>query len=306
MVPTSLRPPSHADNDLLFTERQRLIDQITDLQAIHDMVDTPETARALDRLRAELDEVHATLVEANTGLVVKCIRPFLRGTDPDNVEDIRAAARLGLWSAVCSFQLGRGNFSSWAHLHIRRFVHDAVNTLDHPTLSQSDFAARPRIRRAVQELRGGVDPHAPVDHAAVARESGCSARQVSMVLDPPRLESLARPVDAESEVTLADVLEVQVGVEGTAPDTEDLAISRVMAADALRLLDRRLRGRERMILIRRFGLDGDPPETRTVIGARLGISREMVRRLENRALDRLRTPDLTTPDLTTPDLATSA
>jgi len=38
------------------------------------------------------------------------------------------------------------------------------------------------------------------------------------------------------------------------------------------------------ILFRRFGLDGNPPETLQSIGERLGISRERIRQLEKRAL----------------------
>lgn len=38
------------------------------------------------------------------------------------------------------------------------------------------------------------------------------------------------------------------------------------------------------ILFRRFGLDGNPPETLQSIGERLGISRERIRQLEKKAL----------------------
>ncbi len=44
--------------------------------------------------------------------------------------------------------------------------------------------------------------------------------------------------------------------------------------------------RLRMIITRRFGLDGKPPETLQAIGASMGITRERVRQLEQKAIRR--------------------
>ena len=44
----------------------------------------------------------------------------------------------------------------------------------------------------------------------------------------------------------------------------------------------------RHVLTRRFGLDGQPPQTLEDVGTDLGITRERVRQLETRALRELR------------------
>ena len=44
----------------------------------------------------------------------------------------------------------------------------------------------------------------------------------------------------------------------------------------------------RLVLTRRFGLDGQPPQTLEQVGTGLGITRERVRQLEARALRQLR------------------
>jgi RNA polymerase sigma factor (sigma-70 family) len=49
-----------------------------------------------------------------------------------------------------------------------------------------------------------------------------------------------------------------------------------------------LNDRERFVLQRRFGLDDTPPETLDQVAQRLHLSRERVRQIEKRALERLR------------------
>ena len=50
----------------------------------------------------------------------------------------------------------------------------------------------------------------------------------------------------------------------------------------------RLNKRERAVLHARFGLDGHGPQTLSQIAHTLGLSRERVRQIQNRALTRLR------------------
>ena len=50
----------------------------------------------------------------------------------------------------------------------------------------------------------------------------------------------------------------------------------------------RLNPRMRLVIARRFGLDGQTPQTLEQVGTELGITRERVRQLETRALRELR------------------
>lgn len=287
MVLATSPAPTFHDNDTLLARREDLLARLDGLAVLDDPADHGGVTAAVTRIQAEIDQVNATLVEVNQGLAVRGLSPFLRWARAENVEDLQSAARLGLWTAVCSYKPDRGSFPSWAHLVIRRTVHEAVRSLEHPTLSRADFASRPRIRRAARAIRPD-DPAAITARDRVAARAGCSRGQVDMVLDPPRMESLSRPVgDDDGRLTLADVV-AATARDGAVEDPAQAAITRLMAGEALQAVRAHLSGRERLVVIRRFGLDGEPPEGRLEIGSTLGISREMVRRLENRALRRLR------------------
>jgi RNA polymerase sigma factor (sigma-70 family) len=86
----------------------------------------------------------------------------------------------------------------------------------------------------------------------------------------------------------ADLIE---DVHSERPDeSTSKKLRRVELAEAML----RLNPRMQRVLSRRFGLEGETPQTLEEVGAGLGITRERVRQLESRALRELRAvaPDL--------------
>ena len=87
--------------------------------------------------------------------------------------------------------------------------------------------------------------------------------------------------DDSNGLSLMDVIRVE--------DTmlEDLSVR----GDCGRLrgvVERCLTGRERLVILRRYGLDGQPPQTQREVAAQCGISRSYVSRIEKKALEKLR------------------
>jgi len=80
----------------------------------------------------------------------------------------------------------------------------------------------------------------------------------------------------------ADLIEDE---RSESPDAQTANSAR--AVELARALDS-LEPRMRHVLARRFGLDGEPPQTLEDLGADLGITRERVRQIETRALRQLR------------------
>ena len=58
------------------------------------------------------------------------------------------------------------------------------------------------------------------------------------------------------------------------------------------VLSENLTEQEQDIIVLRFGLDGEPPRTLDQIGERMSVSRERIRQMQVKALDKLKKPRL--------------
>ncbi len=112
-----------------------------------------------------------------------------------------------------------------------------------------------------------------------------SARQVKGILDAAEaargIGSLEAPLDEDENLTIKDVISDD---EVHAPDR---LISLFKLHDELDVALSQLPLRERQILELRFGLSGDN-QTLEEVGKKLHVSRERIRQLEKRGLERLR------------------
>jgi len=94
--------------------------------------------------------------------------------------------------------------------------------------------------------------------------------------------SLDQPVSAGSTLSWADIL-----VDRKYPRAIDAMLGAEDAA-LIATAARELPPQWRTIIVRRFGLDGGPALTLAAVGQSLGLSRERVRQLEQKAMARLR------------------
>lgn len=222
------------------------------------------------------------IVELNRGIAVGYARRFSShkmnaGGQRDN-EDFEAAALLGLWEAVNSYVPGMGSFSSWAFRPVTRYTLRAVRQVEHQTASQTDFEKRHHVLRAITELSVGGHEPTPLEIAAYA---DVSVAMVNRVLAPVALSSADAPLNANGE-TVGDLF------ADTDPSVEDQAIHAVERDLILTRLLPLLSGRERHVIAAHYGLEGQGPESLAAIARGLGMSREGVRQIHNKALDRLR------------------
>lgn len=241
---------------------------------------TPGQELALaQRVQQGDKEAADALARANLRLVVSIARRYVnRGL---SMEDLIAEGNLGLLRAVQKYDWRQGfRFSTYAVWWIRQAVSRAIadkgRTIRIPLHVGEEMA---RYSRALH--------HASTDaERALARRSLQMRDAVDAALvaaQPP--VSLSMVVGEEGDDQLVDFLP-----DDTAEIPEDRAIRRIWAHEAAQVMSDVLSEREKAVLTMRFGLDGSSPETLGVVGRRLGVTREAVRRIEVRALDKLRDP----------------
>jgi RNA polymerase primary sigma factor len=115
----------------------------------------------------------------------------------------------------------------------------------------------------------------------VANQAKLPLKQVREVRQAARaITSLDRPV-GEGDAALGDLF----AAEGSEPE-EELTVS--LEQDVLRRAVSQLPDREREVVKRRYGLNGDrDPASLDAIGKELGLTRERVRQIEASALEQL-------------------
>ena len=279
--PAGSEQDSFGDRNVeLFERRGALLQQIAELD--DDTAATSEQ-RTLKRLRRMLDDVTTEIVEFNLGLVRSYCRRFTSTARQADSADFEAAGMLGLMRAIDSFDPSRGSFGHWAFKPIQREVLRAVRNADHPNVNMGDFERRPEILRAQRQLQGEDGRHQPTP-GEVAAVAGASVEQVRRVVSPPRLESIDQPVGTEEGATVGDAIEA----DEPGPDAVVMSGMTLHALKVYGLAS--LDPRELYVVIRRFGLDGEPEEKLADIGDTLGLSREAVRQIEAKAIAKMQHP----------------
>ncbi len=266
------------------TAGNALEEYLRDISA-YDLLTVEQESELARRIReGDRDAVDA-LVCANLRFVVSIAKRYQHGALP--LLDLIAEGNFGLVRAAERFDERRGvRFISYAVWWIRQAMVQALAEQSRVVRVPINFGAglRKLGRRAdalSQEL-GREPTQAELAEAVNADESEV-ARALVLLRSSVSFDA---PVGNERDsLTLADMLRDE---HAAAPDDDVLEASQL---EVLRDALDKLRPRERQILTLNFGLDGSEPMSLEAIGSILGITRERVRQLKEKALWRLRTGD---------------
>src|SRR4029077_6720588 len=241
---------------------------------------TPAEERELARLKDEGDEeAKKKLIESNLRLVMSITRNYTKAGVP--LLDLIQEGNLGLIRALEKFDYKLGyKLSTYATWWIRQAVTRALADQGRTIRLPVHVAEQERrVMRARRLLTQKLNREPLLRE--IAKESGFTEKKVrdllELIEDPISLEA---PVgDGESDYS--DLIE-----DVNAEQPEEMT-AEGMRSEELAEAITRLNPRMRLVITRRFGLDGQPPRTLEQVGAELGITRERVRQLEARALREL-------------------
>jgi RNA polymerase primary sigma factor len=240
-------------------------------------------ARLSDIVTAEhmIREAKNELMEANLRLVVSIAKRYVnRGL---SLLDVIQEGNLGLMKAVDKFQFRRGfKFSTYATWWIRqaitRAIADTGRTIRLPVHVIESINQLEKERKAFRTSLN-IEPTA----YELAERLAIPVEKVRLLMDAQKT-----PSSLDVRVGEDDALELNALVEDQSTPSPEASLLDSDLTNEVAQAMAPLTDRERHVLSLRFGLGRDREYTLEEIGQQLEVTRERVRQIEVRALEKMR------------------
>lgn len=243
---------------------------------------TAEEEKALAR-RIDLGEKAARdkMIESNLRLVVKIAKRYINRGLP--FIDLIEEGNIGLIKAVERFKLSKEcRFSTYATWWIRQSIERAL-------VNQSRIIRLPvhvsddinRMLKITRMLVQNLNREPTTKEVATKMEVNPSYVRRLMVL-LKKTYSIEMPMGENSDYFLIDT------IEDTSNHSPATLLEDINKYELVSQWLRELSENEQKIIAMRFGLDDKEPQTLDTIGRSFGVTRERIRQIEAKSLEKLR------------------
>ncbi len=200
------------------------------------------------------------------------------------MSDLIDEGNLGLIKAALRFDETRGfKFISYAVWWIRQSIMQAL--AEHARIVRlplNKVGALNKIHNAYMQLEQELEREPTPEE--IAEVAGLHAEDVAKTMElSGKQTSIDAPIQEGEESTLKEIV-----ADEDAPPIEHKLIKQDSLRKEIELLLQILDPKEREVLIWYYGLNGSHPLPLEEIGERLQLTRERVRQLKDRALEKLR------------------
>ena len=283
---SNISDDSH-ENTTFFTDKRDLINDSIKLYLREiggvSLIDAVEEKRLAIAISNGDAEAKSTLITANLRLVVSIAKKY--SSKGLHILDLIQEGNTGLIRAAEKFDYKKGfKFSTYATWWIRqgisRAIADQSRTIRIPVHMVENIY---KYKKAIRDLSFSLKRSPTVDELSdFTNFSADLIKSIQAYAQTPL--SLDMPVGSEDMSQLSDFVE-----DRYSNSPESISLKHVLREELLLAMSF-LSDREQSILRLRFGFDDDRPRTLEKIGSVFKVTRERIRQIESKALQKLRHP----------------